>query len=320
MISNSRHIMLKIKRLYLLSAQGITFVSLVFTGLILTSCQSSENTSVPEETMNTQKTQPAQNQVINPTEAQPSHTPDLTDPEQLQKIWAESKHANTFVVSDEGENNSCARCHDRYNYIPSIEDIPESCFACKFEVDEPDPYISEEYWKHVDCFICHRVEKKEVQEQYAWLEFALIEEYSEVSSVTELCNKCHLAEDIPGHFPVVVRGDHPDYTCTECHNAHDLSASCSSSNCHEDVVQSMITIPGHDEDHAQVSCVACHDADELEIGFIEELGLWTTLIATSEGGTETRPFTSHNIVLEAPCERCHFPGNPWGLTETVGTQ
>jgi hypothetical protein len=319
MIISYPHIMFIVRRGYPTVFRWIASMCLVIIGCILSSCQSAETSPVPEDTRNPQATQPSGDQGEDPQAIEPTYTPDLKDPDQLQIMWANSAHADTFVVSDEGENNSCARCHDRYNYIPSIEDIPESCYSCKFEVGDPPPYVSEEYWKHVDCIICHQVKKKEVQPEVAWLEFALIEEYSEVSSATDLCHKCHLTEDISGHFSVVVNGDHPDYTCIDCHNAHDLSASCSSTNCHEDVVQPITPIPGHDEDHAQVSCSACHDADGLEIGYVEDLGLWTTLIATGDGN-ETRPFNSHNIVLEAPCERCHFPGNPWGLTETEGRE
>ena len=85
------------------------------------------------------------------------------------------------------------------------------------------------------------------------------------------------------------------------------------------MVQPANTIAGHDEDHTQVSCSACHDADGLEIDYVEDLGIWTTLIAAGDGN-DLRPYTSHNIVLESPCDRCHFPGNPWDLTETEGLE
>jgi hypothetical protein len=29
------------------------------------------------------------------------------------------------------------------------------------------------------------------------------------------------------------------------------------------------------------------------------------------------PFTSHNTQLEATCERCHYPDNPWDLLADV---
>jgi hypothetical protein len=39
-----------------------------------------------------------------------------------------------------------------------------------------------------------------------------------------------------------------------------------------------------------------------------------------EGERLSKPFASHNIALEAPCERCHYPENPWGLIESVSTE
>jgi hypothetical protein len=294
-------------------------ISLVVLSLALASCQSEESTAAPTESKVTQETETSggQGAATSQPEAKPTQAPPSDDPDVIQKMWEGSPHADTFIVSAAGENNSCSSCHSRYNFIPTIDEIPEECFACKFEVDDPEPFIPEKYWMHVDCMNCHRIDKKKVEPEIAWLEFALIEEYSEVASVTELCDKCHLAANISEHVSVVVGGDHPNYQCTECHNAHDTRASCSGAGCHEGTLTQEPAVPGHDADHASVACVACHDADGLEVGFVEELGIWTTLIAT---GAETRPYTSHNIVLEALCERCHFPGNPWELTETVETQ
>ncbi len=298
----------------------ILLLCIIVLALTLSSCKSEESTTAASEDLEPQATSGAQERSTKPPEDQPTQPPASNDPEAILRAWQEGAHANTFVVSAGGENNSCSSCHSRYNFIPAIDDIPEECFTCKFEVDDPEPFIPEKYWMHVDCMNCHKIDKKKVEPEIAWLEFALIEEYSEVASVTELCDKCHLAADITEHASVIVGGDHPNYQCTQCHDAHNTTANCSASDCHEGVLAQDSAIAGHDEDHASVACVACHDADELEIGFIEELGLWTTLIATSEGGTETRPFTSHNIVLEAPCERCHFPGNPWGFNEQTETQ
>jgi len=292
-------------------------ISLVVISLALASCQSEDSTAASTESQVTEATSGGQGASTSQPGEQPTQAPASDDPDAIQIMWEGSPHAATFIVSAAGENNSCSSCHSRYNYIPSIDDIPEECFACKFEVGDPEPYIEEKYWKHVDCMNCHRMDKKEAEPEIAWLEFALVEEYTEVASVTELCDKCHLAADISEHVSVVVGGDHPNYQCTECHDAHDTTASCSAAGCHEGTLAQDPAIPGHDEDHASVACVACHDADAMEIGFVEELGIWTTLIATD---AETRPYTSHNIVLEALCERCHFPGNPFGFTETVETQ
>jgi hypothetical protein len=320
MVTNSIALVIKkscIRRMFFSMA---LFIFLAVITLALSSCQSEDSTAVGTEGQKIQVTSGAHEGSTSQPEIQSTQAPASNDLEAIQIMWEGSPHANTFVVSDSGENNSCSSCHSRYNYIPAIDDIPEQCFACKFEVDDPEPFIPEKYWVHVDCMNCHRIEKKKAQPEIAWLEFALIEEYSEVASVTELCDKCHLAANITNHATVIVGGDHPGYVCTDCHDAHDTTASCSTAGCHEGALTQDPPTPGHDEDHASVSCVACHDADELEIGFVEELGLWTTLIAAGGEGTTTRPFTSHNIILEAPCERCHFPDNPWSLTETVDSQ
>jgi hypothetical protein len=294
--------------------------SVVVITLALSSCQSGDSSTSPTQSQISQETSGGKEQSTSPSEGQPTPSLPLDDPDVIQKMWEGSPHADTFIVSATGENNSCSSCHSRYNYIPAVDDIPEECYACKFEVGDPEPFIDEKYWKHVDCMNCHRVSKKEVEPEVAWLEFALIEEYTEVVSVTELCSKCHLAADVTEHVSVVVGGDHPNYQCTECHDAHDTTASCLAAGCHEGTLAQDPAILGHDEDHASVACVACHDADGLEIGFVEDLGVWTTLIAAGTDGTKNRPYTSHNIVLEALCERCHFPGNPWGFSDTVEAQ
>ena len=200
-----------------------------------------------------------------------------------------------------------------------MDDIPETCLTCKFEVKNPPPLIAESEWEHISCNVCHEVDKKDnVKPEYAWLEIAQIGEYAEVATPTELCLKCHNEIDLPEHGVAQLGGAHADYECTQCHDAHDTVASCAAVDCHDDVVTPAEPIPGHDEDHQSVACVACHDAGEMEVGPVEETGEWMTLIAVSpQGEAAVIPFTSHNTVLEAPCERCHFPGNPWGLTENL---
>jgi hypothetical protein len=201
-----------------------------------------------------------------------------------------------------------------------MDDMPESCLTCKFEVEPPPPFIPETEWTNVECKVCHKAKKGKVEDQIAWLEIAPIEEYTEVSSVTELCNKCHLGDGIPDHAPVVVGGAHEGFQCTDCHNAHDTMATCSTSACHGDVLAPSASIPGHDENHTNVECVTCHDVGGMEIDLITDTGVWFTyFIFDSEGEVNAKPFASHDIVLEAPCDRCHYPANPWGLVESVTT-
>ena len=308
-------------------------LSLLF---VISACQSGDDV-VPEPV---EVTQPAGDSIVESNDS-PEEQPDDTsveepegdpveidqpeveeasssDPEIIQTSWGGSAHADTFILDEAGNNNSCARCHAPVVWLPSMEDMPDSCFACKFEVSEPPPLIPESDWVEIECIVCHEVDKKgNVDPQYAWLEIAQIEEYAQVASPTELCQKCHAESDTPGHTFANLSGAHAGYECTDCHDAHDTIASCSSSGCHEDAVSSETGIPGHDQDHVQVSCVACHDAGDMTIDFDEEKGKWLTFAPDSAGGGEMIPYVSHNAVLEASCERCHFADNPWDLTTEI---
>jgi hypothetical protein len=265
--------------------------------------------------------QPADNSVDQPDDAPAEVEPPVveeavpSDPQAIHASWQGSSHADTFVLDEQGNNNTCARCHAPFVWLPSIDDVPESCLVCKFELTDPPPLIPENDWVAIECIICHEVDKKgNVEPEYVWLEIAQIEEYAEVESATVLCQKCHTEVEIPGHAIPQLGGAHADYECTDCHDAHDALASCSAVGCHEDVIDPATPIPGHDADHELVSCVACHDAGEMEVDLDEDLGIWTTFIVDPYGEGEKVPLVSHNTVLQAPCERCHYPDNPWDLS------
>ena len=287
----------------------------------LTGCQSSGET--PPTAFETQALPPEQS---SPTDLPgnlpaPTNTPEgsAPDPAAIQAAWQSSKHADSFILDANGQNNTCARCHAPINWMPSMDDIPESCFACKFELEAPPPTISESDWTDIPCNICHKVDKKDnILPEYAWLEIAPLGEYADVASPSELCLKCHTSAEIPGHVTVQLGGDHPDYVCTDCHSAHDTTTSCDAAGCHPDVLEPATPIRGHDKDHQSVTCVACHDGSRMEVGPNEENGFWTTFTnVLAEAGSERIAFTSHNVVLEASCERCHFTDNPWDLSDSV---
>jgi len=237
----------------------------------------------------------------------------------IEAAWLSGPHADAFVLDVEGNNNTCARCHAPVNWQPSMDDLPESCFACKFELEDPPPYISESDWVDIPCFVCHEKDKKDIiQPEYTWLEIAAIEEYTQVATPTELCQKCHNEADLADHAVSQLGGAHADYDCTDCHDAHDTTASCGAVDCHEDVVDPATPIAGHDEDHQLVSCEACLDAAGLDVAPGEDDGIWRTFMLVPSGETDiVVAHASHNIILDAPCERCHFAENPWGLTESV---
>jgi hypothetical protein len=234
--------------------------------------------------------------------------------ESIEIKWQESPHASSYVLDEAGKNDKCARCHAPVNWIPSMDEMPESCYACKFEVDPPPPLISESDWTHVECKVCHQMKKDQVQPEVSWLEIAQIEEYASVESVEKLCLKCHVPADVPGHLGILVEGAHAGMVCSDCHDAHNLTASCSEAGCHEAVDTAGAEIPGHDVEHQMVSCGACHDASGLDVG-PDENGTWVTFYPESVSAEELRAgYASHNIGLSAACDRCHFADNPWSLS------
>ena len=235
----------------------------------------------------------------------------------IQEEWQASPHAATFVLDAAGNNNKCAQCHAPIEWMPSMDDLPESCYSCKFELDDPPPLILEEDWQNIPCKICHELNKdKSVQSEYAWLEIAPIDEYADVDTPSELCQKCHTQNAYPGHFQIQVAGTHLDYECTQCHNAHSTTASCGSTDCHPDTNMVDAKVPGHDPDHQEVACAVCHDGSGLNVGPHQATNAWSTFVLRAED-QELVPFVSHEIILEVYCDRCHFVDNLWGLSEQV---
>jgi hypothetical protein len=275
---------------------------------------------VPEET---KEVATEANQDVPP----PTEQSGPLDPELIEALWQTSPHANTFITDEAGRNNDCARCHSPINWAPTLKDLPESCFTCKFELDDPPSYIDESKWENIPCMVCHEVDKRgNVQPEYSWLEIAPLGEYSPVGSSTELCMKCHETVNVSEHVAVELGGTHQEegLVCTDCHDAHELNTSCGTSDCHADVLDPETPIPGHDEDHSEVSCWACHDASGLEIGLDDETGKWVTFAnwtyETDEiSETGKIQYISHTLILEVDCHRCHYEGNPWQLEFEIET-
>lgn len=304
----------KLKSAMPLVLQFSLLIMLIFG---ISACQTRDN--VNQEENNTQQATPSQ-PIQNDSEGGPGNdegqepTENPSDPDVIHQMWKDSAHAETFVKDSSGDNMTCARCHAPIKWIPSMDDMPESCFSCKFEVKDPPPLVLEQDWNDIACKVCHQEDKNgNVQPEYMWLEIAQIEEYAQVDTQTELCQKCHTKIDLTDHEVAQLDGAHVDYECTECHNPHDLSASCGTVDCHADVIDPLTPIAGHDKQHQVVSCVACHDAGGMAVAPATDTGIWTTF--TSE--TTATSLYSHNIGLEASCERCHFPDNPWSLTDSV---
>jgi hypothetical protein len=300
----------------------------------LAACQSKVETTPSEsEPQSTGPAQPAQSEAPGDDQTAPegdtqsesaAPTSPLAesepDPAAIEAAWQSSPHANAFVVDAAGQNNSCAQCHAPFNWLPSMDTLPESCFACKFELEDPPPYIPENMWASIPCTVCHPVDRDDnILPEIAWLEIPVLGEYAEVASATELCLKCHAPSDLPQHGRVNLVNAHADYQCTDCHLAHEATATCVSEACHSDVIEPETPTPGHDADHQAVSCVACHDCGGMEVGPDEATGLWITFATTgsADTGLDRFAFTSHNVVLEASCNRCHFVDNPWALSADI---
>ncbi len=284
--------------------------------VVVTGCQSDgAKPSALDETMTAQQqNQPSQlHTEPSISTSEPATGTAEIDPASIKVEWRSSPHAHTFVLDSQDQNNSCARCHSPANWSPSISELPESCFACKFELKDPEPLVPEDAWANIDCNVCHKVDKKgNVQPEYAWLEIAPLEEYTDVASPTELCLKCHAPVDLSNHASVTVSGAHEGYECTQCHSAHSTTASCTASGCHD------ATIAVHDSHHQQVTCAACHDDSGMEVDIHAETGKWSTYLpSTVEPNGAHFAFTSHNLTAKVNCSRCHFTGNPWGIPESV---
>jgi hypothetical protein len=309
----------------------IVVASLVIVMLMITACQSS-----PDQPDSTGQDSDLPGVIIPGDPTQESGDSDNStdsgsgeDPVALaQQEWQSSSHASSFVFDSEGINNPCARCHSPKDWMPTLDDIPESCQACKFELEPPPPFIAESDWEHVSCVMCHQVDKKgNVDPEVSWLEIPPLDEYVSVETPSELCLKCHDTEGYAEHGQVLVGSGHADMQCTECHSPHATTATCVTGDCHAGVLSEADQIPGHDEDHEDVSCAACHDNAGWDVGPHPETGIWVTFSPWShvvKVGEEdsiqqigTIPFSSHDLGLEVNCERCHFSGNTWGLTESV---
>jgi hypothetical protein len=323
--------MIRKQNLFLIISYGV-ILAISTAGCLTSAFVSPAPDDTPQSQISEEKEAPAK-QESGPEEGEGEATskPDepAKDPQLIaQQEWESGPYVNTFVLDDQGQNNTCARCHSPANWMPSMDDIPESCQSCKFEVEPPDPTIPQEEWSDIPCQVCHQEDKKgNIQPEIAWLEVPALEEYASVDDATELCLKCHDTQNVPEHGTVNVAGVMADFQCTKCHNAHSTAASCDAEGCHQDILTPPEPIPGHDQDHKEVACVACHDGAGLEVRPNEELGYWITylpwLVETEVGDSETKtasgtvPFTSHNISLEVNCQRCHFADNPWDLTVEI---
>ena len=273
--------------------------------------------------------------------------------------WQTGPHGAVYDLG-KGPNTYCAQCHSPLEWDSNARiDPPPNCVSCKFATDSAvrvaagNPLISESDWHGIQCQVCHRIENaKKADSQLAWYN-AASGFYETVLDSTQLCNKCH--RDTEALRYAVSLGDqvHSGFTCTQCHDPHNLVATCTQSGCHTGLVGESRISPHatgadvgtcnstgcHDNDtmtgrptpviskdgwnhrsltHSKVSCEACHDASGMEVGPLEGSDRWGTIRkVTLLGRTTEKPYPSHDLQREVDCARCHFPANPWGMVEGV---
>jgi len=222
-------------------------------------------------------------------------------------------------------------------------------FESETRIAEGNPLVPEEQWLDIGCTDCHRESEGIIDSEMAWWDQAA-GRYVLAADAISLCGRCHTDTETIRHRRDLGNAAHADYQCSDCHDPHSVATNCTDSGCHtannaqkhfggpvptpvDDMHPNGVTgVCGgtechaqatavartessmHDPAHANVSCIACHDASGLEVGPMEEGGLWMTFRTTDLlGRSTTKPYQSHAIGLEVDCSRCHFEGNPWQL-------
>ncbi len=237
----------------------------------------------------------------------------VATPEELAKAqaeWSKSRHANTYDKGA-GANTTCASCKSPANWDPQnlAVDSAHDCLSCKRIPGAPRPdlpggvAVPQNEWNSITCNICHVPVGDSYSTSIAFWNQAT-QSYDAVSSVTELCGKCHEGQH---GFQVVeeqaASTAHKGWECTRCHGAHGAPAKCT--DCHDPTQGKGAA--DHLR-HPQVNCTACHDAGGLSI--------WQDAISTSKHlgqyvtirfGHALRSWPSHDLQRSVDCKRCHHP-------------
>lgn len=199
------------------------------------------------------------------------------------------------------------------------------------------------------CEKCHTTEGGTLVEQLAWTDESS-GQVEIISSPSYLCTKCHTDQAKSGGSQDAGQLAHSDFECTNCHNAHNLQASCAESTCHTNIQliisAQVIKPPSHSTDtgnpasnmcgstschglatqvantpvyhqpiHRNVPCYVCHDVSGMVV-IMEDEQSWMTVLESGQGnGAEQLPQVSHTIGLDVECEKCHYNDNAWALDE-----
>lgn len=168
-----------------------------------------------------------------------------------------------------------------------------------------------------------------------------------ISTSTEVCVKCHVEQISHDQIDTSITLAYKDFTCTDCHEPHNLQANCST--CHsdiEEIINAQIAKPGnhnpngditsymcggsschelnkemtdtsvyHQPIHSTVPCVVCHDVSGLPVTRAVDQTWVTTGNITQTNASKIDAVVSHVIGNEVNCLKCHFSDNPWDLTD-----
>ena len=200
----------------------------------------------------------------------------------------------------------------------------------------------------MSCWECHLIDDGVIQDGVYWQQEG-DSQPELLPSSTELCIKCHSEPNLEplaaGDFSV-----HPEFECSSCHNSHSTAAGCTNSGCHSQIRETItanIEPPDphpkdsdpsgymcggstchqlvknvkespiyHQPAHKSVPCYVCHDSSGLQVDFENET--WVTI---NQEDQNNNPVTvvSHVFDTKVDCQKCHFGGNPWDLSEVDQT-
>ncbi|MCB9420036.1 MAG: hypothetical protein H6667_09540 [Ardenticatenaceae bacterium] len=258
--------------------------------------------------------QPSLEPAVSAEEPTPSPEPTISVQAEYWTAWESSPHANTYAL-EKGPNTYCARCHSPQNWdMVAKVDPPPNCVSCKFP-NEPEPRIAqdnplvpEEEWQDIGCAICHRMENGVADSEIAWLDIST-NYYETVASSTELCGKCHADTETLRHSREIGSA-HPDFTCTDCHDAHTTTASCTTGGCHADITARFpVFIPEHSDQVNNEECTNCHSSvADIHMNILDE-----TPVACMDchkllmgGFAQVRYQAAHsNLHATVTCVACH---------------
>ena len=200
------------------------------------------------------------------------------------------------------------------------------------------------------CNSCHRMNDSVAYPGLAWLN-PTSGVYETVADNGELCGKCHPEQWMIENNPISSMA-HRGFQCTTCHDPHSLKSGCTNSACHSNLIEKLYYVnqlavpPGHEfmsnhqcnggchmvatqvaeqpelvhmgSQHIWLTCSACHDAAQLITGPVANEKWWTTFMdLPADEQDKPVPVYSHALQRAVNCSKCHYPGNPWHLLETV---